>query len=134
MDRTAIAKREAAHIVVGVTCGLRLYRATAIPALDGILGWAWFRGNPQGPHREALALMYAAGVAWEQGGPTAAGDRALLRTVCSGRHAERAFIRAADALLATRGFILDRVAAALTHRDLTGADITAIARGERIDL
>lgn len=133
MDRLAVAKHEAAHIVVGVACGLRLYKATAIPALDGMLGWAWFHGNPCGPHREALALMYAAGVAWERGGSTAAGDRRLLCTVCSGRHAERAFIRAADAMLKHLALLQNRVAEALAHRDLTGSDITAIARGERIE-
>ena len=128
MKDLAVAKHEAAHIVVGVTCGLKLKHATITPS-GGLLGYAWFHGNPQGPHREALALMYAAGVAWENGRSPA--DRALLRGVCSGRHAELAIIRAADCMLVVRGALIERVAHALLRAGtLTGADISAIARGE----
>jgi len=130
-DPRSVARHEAAHIVVGVTCGLRLRRATAVPESDKILGWTWFHGDPEGPHREALALMFAAGVAWERGGSPA--DRALLRELVSGRHAERAMIRAADAIIGDRYVAIKRVAEALLHRDLTGADINALARGDRLD-
>jgi hypothetical protein len=124
----AVAKHEAAHIVVGVRSGLKLKHATINPT-GTMLGYAWFHGNPQGIHREALALMYAAGVAWENG--RSPGDRALLRGVCSGRLAELAMIRAADCILVVHGALIERVARALLHTGtLTGADISAIARGE----
>jgi hypothetical protein len=127
----AVAKHEAAHVVVGVASGLKLKHATINPT-DGLAGYAWFHGNPQGPHREALALMYAAGVAWENGRSPV--DRALLRSVCSGRHAELALIRAADCILIVRGALIDRVAQALLHTGtLTGSDVAAIARGERLE-
>jgi hypothetical protein len=113
------AQHEAAHIVVGVACGLRL-RCAALELLPGWewSGYAWFHGNPDGRHREALALMYAAGVAWENGSYYARDDRKLLREVCSGRHAELAMIRAADAILCTRGAIL----AALARGDALETD------------
>lgn len=136
----AVALHEAAHVVVGVALGLRMRRAVLKErALGGgwfELGQVLFEGKPQGPHREALALMYAAGIAWDRRHgeeDLERGDIELLRELSSGPHAVRTYIRAADSMIYTRSRTHRRVARALLERDLTGKDITALARGERLD-
>jgi hypothetical protein len=133
-SRLRTAQHEAAHVVVGVALGLRLreacLRVTAWP--DG----TWSAGHvtfPSGP-REALAIMYAAGIAYER---AARGrvvyyqpDLAELRAIVSGRAGERACIRAAAAILEARASAHEAVTRALLERDLRARDITCIARGE----
>jgi len=127
----SIAQHEASHVVVGVRLGLRLKRATAAPS-GGLLGYAWF---PRG-HAHALALMYAAGVAWERECGTATwlaeGDVKLVRQYAPGRGGLATCVRAAGAMLAALGGPHARVTRALLERDLTGADLEALARGERL--
>lgn len=131
----AVAMHEAAHIVVGVALGLRMRRAVLRHTSMGggwfELGHVLFEGNPQGAQREALAIMYAAGVAWDRG--TNPHDRELLRELAPNRHTQRAFVRSADALLYRLADVQSRVSAALLERNLTGKDITALARGERLE-
>jgi hypothetical protein len=135
----ATAQHEAAHVVVGVALGLRL-RAAAVglqhwPAHGWLDGYADFdrRGSS-----DAWAIMIAAGVYFEDGnGPTAAAriDRAELRRMCSGSRAcARAYVVAAGAILETRRAAWAAVTAALLERDITGADVERLARGEGIAL
>jgi hypothetical protein len=127
------AQHEAAHVVVGVALGLRVSEVT----IDGPRGDAWgWEGRRRRGWREAWALMYAAGVAWERAHPTgdpwaARHDLAAVKRLSSGRAGAEACITAAGALLATLGTAHRRVTLALLDRDLTGADVAAIARGER---
>jgi hypothetical protein len=82
----------------------------------------------------------AAGVAWERAvdpstrddeGPQRDDWAALLEAVPSLHDAETC-VRAAAALLRTLGPEHQRVTRALLERDLTGADLTALAHGEQI--
>lgn len=131
----SVAQHEAAHVVVGVALGLRMRAAVLEPARPGFTqsGYAWF---PTGARRkrEALALMYAAGVAWDRavGDRFTATDTRLVRAYVSGRHGVESCVRAAAAMLAGLGPAHARVTRALLERDLSGADITALARGERL--
>jgi hypothetical protein len=52
------AQHEAAHVVVGVSLGLRLVRATVLSPVPDELGFAEFYEGA----REAFLLMYAAGL------------------------------------------------------------------------
>jgi hypothetical protein len=136
----ADAQHEAAHIVVGVALGLRLRKASVQPWPDGDAdGWVWF---PLPPKRRtwAQAVMVAAGVAWE---------RAVRPSVCDAegdaqydwadllaqvptRHDAETCVRAAASLLTNLGPVHARVTRALLERDLTGADVARLARGERL--
>ena len=131
MRSLAIAQHEAARVVVGVALGMRLRRATAAPA-EGLLGYAWFASG----HAHAWALMYAAGVAWERaiGAPEWLEELDVrdVRTHAPGRGGLAACTRAAAAMLAGLGPQHALVTRALLERDLVGADIARLARGERL--
>jgi hypothetical protein len=154
----SVAKHEAAHVVVGVATGLTLREAVigVGPWPGGLirLGYVWF-GKPGPRRREAFALMTAAGIAWDRkAGPMpkgdlaqlaaeagceleeggfSGGDIAILREYTSGKHGAEACIRAAGAMLADLRVAHARVTRALMTRDLKGADIATIARGETLD-
>ena len=135
-----IAQHEAAHVVVGVALGLRL-RAAVVGAragrIDGVPvdGWAWFHGGAR--RREAIAVMTAAGVAWDRavGAPAwrASLDLRGVRELTSGRHGVATAIACAAAVLSARAAAHARVTRALLARDLTGDDLAAIARGEALE-
>lgn len=133
-----IAQHEAAHVVVGVALGLRLREAVLrVETLPG--GWeghgyVWFRGVHGGRQREALALMYAAGAAWDEavGGELSEADERLVRGLVSSARGVRVCVHAAGAMLAGLGVAHARVTRALLERDLRGPDISALARGERL--
>jgi hypothetical protein len=129
-DRFDIAQHEAAHVVVGVSLGLRLYEA-ALTLRPGETwgGHCWF---PRG-HNEALAIMYAAGIAWERALRNGRSpiDAKLCRALVSSRHAVQTCVRAAGAIIATSSAIHTRVTRALLDQNLRGRDVEAIARGER---
>lgn len=130
------AQHEAAHVVVGVALGLRLREAVVGPsrmrglALDG---YTWFPGA----RGVSWAITLAAGVAWERAihgdDAIALGDLRWLRRLGHRGRAVDALALAAGALLETRGAAHARVTRALLERDLTAADVGAIARGERIE-
>jgi hypothetical protein len=132
-----VAQHEAAHVVVGVALGLRIKRAEIDPPRPGWTksGGVWFDGRCG--TTEAWCIMLAAGVVWEQAlhghARGASGDLAVLRSiyVCT-RNRVRPFAVAASALLAGLGPAHARVTRALLERDLTGADITLLAQGERL--
>ncbi len=133
------AQHEAAHVVVGVAMGLRLWRVTLVPEVRGGSTWLgtteWYQPMP----READLLMMAAGVAWERRVGDldhAAGDLSILRRMgVRGPRAPgrlRALERAAWAVLMSRAGLHARVTRALLERDLTGRDVAKLARGERL--
>lgn len=133
-----IAQHEAAHIVVGVALGLSLRRASARPWAEHD-GYCWFP-LPPGRRTWADAVTGAAGVAWERAAHPRDADTEgyqrfdwaeLLEAVPSQHDAETC-VRAAAALLRTLGPEHARVTRALLERDLTGADLTALAHGERL--
>lgn len=133
-----VAQHEAAHIVVGAALGLRLRRASALPWADGE-GYCWFP-LPPGRRAWADAVTGAAGVAWERAlapnradseGPQRDDWAQLLAAVPSLHDAETC-VRAAAALLAGLGAVHARVTRALLERDITGADVAALAHGERL--
>lgn len=139
----AIAQHEAAHVVVGVALGLRLRKAviglTTLRNGGTLEGYCWFAGPPadrRSRDREALALMYGAGVAWEMAvnGPLyrRADDAQFCRELCNGRSGYTAIVRASAALLSALAGPHARVTRALLERDLRGQDIAALARGEEI--
>lgn len=135
----ATAAHEAAHVVVGVACGLRLKRGVVgsahadreTRALDGYTHF--YKGGPP----EGWALMYAAGVAWDrvmrEHPVHASRDYRLLRTCTWGSRGAEVVIRAATALLAGLRREHARVTRALLERDVTGADLAALARGEPLE-
>jgi hypothetical protein len=132
-----VAQHEAAHVVVGVALGLRVKRAELDPPRAGWSrsGGVWFDGRAG--TTEAWGLMLAAGVAWETAlrghARGASGDLAVLRHMhVHTRDRVRALSTAAAALLAGLGPEHARVTRALLERDLTGRDVEALARGERI--
>ncbi len=136
MTRTlADAQHEAAHIVVGVACGLRLRRAwlgklVKIGRFEytGMTEW-----EPRPWYREAALLMTAAGLAWERRCGDlihARSDTAWLRCAGVRGNARVAILeRAAWALLAERHTLHACITRALLEGDLTAADVRAIARG-----
>jgi hypothetical protein len=132
-----VAQHEAAHIVVGTALGMRLRRAV----LEQVPGWEWSGGvwfDGRASTTEAWGLMLAAGVAWEWAtvghARGARGDLAVLRSMgVPTRDRVRALATASGAMLAALGAAHARVTRALLARDLTGADIAALARGERIE-
>lgn len=125
------AQHEAAHVVVGVTLGLRLYRATIHPH-DGApddSGYAWFWDGP----REAELIMAAAGVAWERRvGDVwhARDDIAWLRSRrVRGNARLVALERAAWAVLESRAALHARVTRALLEGDVTPRVLRTLVRG-----
>jgi hypothetical protein len=136
------AQHEAAHIVVGVSLGLHLGKASAREWQDEGLtcgGYCWF-AVPPGRCAWAEAVMVAAGVVWERATHPRTADATglarydwadLLSHVPS-RHDAETCVRAAGALLAGLGVVHARVTRALLERDLTGADMARLARGERL--
>ena len=138
-EALAVAQHEAAHVVVGVALGLRLYEASLlhIPGdRDGHV--IFYEGS-----RLAMAMMRLAGVVAElrTAPPHGRGDiarasvdkaqaRQSLRGLGRGNYA--AAFMAADAILASRVPIHTAVTRALLERDLRAADIAALARGERV--
>ena len=135
-EALAVAQHEAAHVVVGVALGLRLYEASLlhIPGdRDGHV--IFYEGS-----RLAMAMMRLAGVLAElrigDAGDIArasvdkAQARQSLRGLGRGNYA--AAFMAADAILASRVPIHTAVTRALLERDLRAADIAALARGERV--
>jgi hypothetical protein len=133
-----VAQHEAAHIVVGLALGLKLRSASALPSAE-CEGYCWF---PLPPNRRtwADAVLTAAGVAWERAvdpnEPDNTGhqssDWAALLEATPTRHDAETCVRAAAALLSGLGGQHARVTRALLARDLTGADVAAMAHGERL--
>lgn len=135
-----MAQHEAAHVVVGVALGLRLRKAALGHAGFDIPGYATMGYSLfTVPRRKstAWAITLAAGIAFERrlgdAYKTWRADYALLRKDGHSAHAISALVVAADAILETRRQVHARVTRALLQRDLTGADIEAIAKGERVD-
>lgn len=132
------AQHEAAHLVVGVALGLRLRRAVVEPAPRPdwtAPGYCWFpvRGYTL-RKRSALALMYAAGMAWEAGfGRPSITDARLCRQLVTSRQDVYALEKAARAMLIELAPVHKQVTRALLDRDLTGVDVARLARGERLD-
>lgn len=127
------AQHEAAHVVVGVALGMHLRKAV-LTSSRKTLGYACF--DVPKHKATAWAITLAAGIAYERRSGDvrhARGDRRELRRAGHRRHAIDALTVAADAILETRGLAHARVTQALLRRDLTGADIEAIAKGERVD-
>jgi hypothetical protein len=133
----ATAQHEAAHVVVGVALGLRLRAASVGRTRDPDHGWieGWALFDQRGAH-DAWAIMLAAGVYYEdrRGTPSCAEiDRVALVKMCM-RNANRAraYVIAAGAILESRRAAWDAVTRALLERDITGADVERLARGEAI--
>lgn len=125
-------------MVVGVALGLRLRVAAVgyqrLPDGCHVEGYAEF--DKRGAS-DAWAIMLAAGVYYEQrpGGSKAgaAGDLSALRALCwRNERRVRAYVIAAGAILESRRAAWDAVTAALLERDITGADIVRLARGEKL--
>ena len=130
-----VAQHEAAHVVVGVSLGLILSRATALPKSGDYQGCTWFES--QYNRRSAFATMFAAGIAWDSAlglhPRWSSWDRKHVRDHCASRHDVYTHIRAAGALLTQLSAPHALVTRALLERDVTGADIARLARGGRID-
>jgi hypothetical protein len=131
------AQHEAAHVVVGVSLGMRLRRAALYTGwIDGdyASGYAWLTGGS----RETCCLMLAAGVAWDRavGNPAwwSAYDAREARALCSSRNGYDAMVRAAAALLGGMTAVHSRVTSALLERDIGHLDIVAICHGAEIDV
>jgi hypothetical protein len=128
------AQHEAAHVVVGVALGLRLIRVSLGEEKVGrhtYIGTTEWHPRPW--PAEAQRIMSAAGVAWERRGGDlahAAGDLAMLRRERVVGSRLVAVERAAWAVLETRMGLHTRVARALLEHDLTGRDVSRMARGE----
>lgn len=143
----ATAQHEAAHVVVGAAVGLRLRRVVIGHVTEGrdvSTGYVWFLPTYETPdrppiprRREASALMLAAGPAWDlvMGNPRwwSDYDRRELRVLVPSVHGRRAMITAATALLAGLRREHHRVTRALLARDITGADLAALCRGEALE-
>jgi hypothetical protein len=131
------AQHEAAHVVVGTALGLRLVSATVGRQRAGgrlVDGLTEF--NRRHGSLEAWLLMYAAGVAWERAMRrewAAAGDLAELRRMgCTTAGCIDALSAAAGALLRERMTTHARVTRILADRDLTHAEVAALARSEAL--
>lgn len=129
------AQHEAAHVVVGVALGLHLRKAALLGRRKSTIGYAQFL-VPREKH-VAWAITLAAGLAFERraGNLAAAdGDRQALIDEGFDDPGIDALVIAADAILESRGTLHARVTRALVQRDLTNADVEAIARGEQVEL
>jgi hypothetical protein len=128
--RLDVAQHEAAHVVVGVAVGLKMRTARLNGGGDSF-GDVWF---PEAFGVQG-ALMYAAGAAWEKATPSGYGhehDLRAIRTLGFRGPALNSLLLAAGDMLAARGPIHRRVTQALLEKDLSGHDIAALARGERL--
>lgn len=131
------AWHEAAHVAVGVSLGLRLKKAVLGDYAGNVVGYTHFATTWWGGRRRlALALMYAAGVAWcamsGRSKTEARGDVQRMRELGFSEHdrkilagTARAYLESRDGQKAHR-----RIAEALTERDLTGADVARILAGD----
>lgn len=132
------AQHEAAHIVVGAAFGLRLVRATlGRRRYEALLVDGLTEFNRRHGSLEAWLLMFAAGIAWSRAMGQewqGSGDLAALRRMgCTTKGAVDALVVAAGAMLKERALAHARVTRALLDRDLTGADVDALARGESLE-
>jgi hypothetical protein len=128
------AQHEAAHVVVGVSLGLRLRRVwLGVQKVGRYTYIGTTEWEPRPWPAEAQRIMSAAGVAWERRGGDlehAACDLAWLRRERVTGARLVAVERAAWALLETRMGLHTRVSRALLEHDLTGRDVARMARGE----
>jgi hypothetical protein len=136
------AQHEAAHLLVGHLAGLRL-REAVLANTRGVTrgeyvtyarGYVTFHAHMI-RDREALALTYAAGVAWEsrrskRATIAASGDRAAAFELGVTRTSFRACVRLAGALLRTHASLHAAFTRALLERDLRQTDVDALVRGE----
>lgn len=135
-----VAQHEAAHLVIGVRLGLKLREAVLgeepFPGRPGWLrlGYVWFERGPR--KTTARALTYAAGVAWDRSRghavPERVGDMQLLRQCVRSVHDVESTVAAATAMLSDLREAHELCTRALLERDLRGADVAALARGEWI--
>ncbi len=130
------AQHEAAHLVVGVALGLRFRRARVLRARPGwtASGYCEWYGAPARPFADAV--MYAAGIAWEQAlgdkdPEHYSGDLRLCKATVGAAEVP-ACVRTARALLAHLSPLHARVTRALGERDLTARDVARLVRGERL--
>lgn len=130
-QKLADAQHEAAHVVVGVALGLRLFKATLRSDRPDDAGYTWFWEHPA---REAYMVMTAAGITWERrvNGDVwpARDDVRVLREQfgVKGNRRIRALECAAWAILETRVRAHGLVTRALLEGDLTAARIRILAR------
>ncbi len=131
------AQHEAAHVVVGAAFGLKLCKAV-LKSTDLGNGWmrrgfVWFdwRGTA-----EALAMMAAAGIAWDKAmghKPYPGGDFKMLKHLSIRPRGIPVYVKAAGAMLTQLGPIHSSVTRALLERDLTGVDIETLAHGGMLE-
>lgn len=131
------AQHEAAHLVVGVALDLKVRSVVIEKARPGWTsgGYCWFFDSAKKTYADAL--MFAAGVAWENalghGDPTdAAEDARACRLLVGSAHDYKTCVRAAAAMLTVLAPAHTRLTRALLDRDLTGRDVALLARGERL--
>lgn len=125
-----VAQHEAAHVVVGLALRLQLLRASARPA-PGFRGYCEFAYSTRW---QALAIMYAAGIAWEAlpGGDIAVAsvDRQLTQEALRRSGATRADVRSsvtcASAILHTRSDAHAVITRMLIDGDITGKHVSRI--------
>lgn len=131
-----VAQHEAAHLVVGLALGLKLRHAVLEPETDDrtASGYVWFKANEK-THRSALAIMFAAGAAWDQAlGEACPEDLKLCRELVGSRHDVKTCVKAASQLLASLGPAHARVTKELLEKTkLTSKDIQAAMYAERDD-
>lgn len=135
MKRSPIAaEHEAAHVVVGLSVGLKLRRVELGP---DDTGGTWFRGPLDGGRRRVgFGMMYAAGLAicktrkWPEW--HARQDRAALRALGFTSDDIRLLSGVVARFLETdlAGGLVQTIARALVERDLTGAEVSAILSGD----
>lgn len=143
MRDLAAIQHEAAHLSVGIALGLRLRKAVIKRESEGgwtSEGWCWFENRGSSLSH---AIMYAAGVVWERahGRESPLDYRYMLEELKvympSDKNIKenvetRTCLRLAGLLLRSHGKAHRKVTEALMERDLTSADIRAIARGEKV--
>jgi hypothetical protein len=127
---TATAEHEAAHVVVGLALGLKLRKATIRPTPHGksgiALGYVWFYS---GRKYLAQAIMCCAGVVWDERSGfdvDTVGDLATAKKLVS-RGDVATCMSIARELLDGRRRLHARIASELCDRDLSGADVDALA-------
>ena len=127
----ADAQHEAAHVVVGVSLGLKLISATALTSGD-CLGLTTFAVGST--DRYAHLFFLAAGLAWERrcgDALHALSDVATLRSLgVKTTRALQVLERAAWAILETRAGMHARVTRALLEGDLDAKSLRALWAGK----